>query len=241
MNTKPARGLFITGTDTAVGKTHVAAAIARGLVAAGRTVGVYKPVASGCVMQDGELVSEDALALWQAAGRPGELSAVCPQRFAAPIAPQRAAAAEGKQVDPALLRSGLAYWSAAGGHPVDIVLIEGAGGLMSPLSEDDYNLTLAMEFGYPLLVVAPNTLGVINQTLQTLITAATAGEGLPVAGVVLNHRDAESDESAATNRAELEARCVSPVLGELAHGGETFDREIDWWTVADLGRLNQLA
>ena len=79
------RGLFITGTGTGVGKTYVAALIARSLVAAGKRVGVYKPVASGCELQTGELVSPDAVTLWEAAGKPGTLQQVCPQRFAAPL------------------------------------------------------------------------------------------------------------------------------------------------------------
>ena len=70
MNRKPAQGLFITGTDTGVGKTYVAAGIARGLHASGCRVGVYKPAASGCSRQGDRLVSEDAVRLWEAAGRP---------------------------------------------------------------------------------------------------------------------------------------------------------------------------
>ena len=97
MARKPVRGLFITGTDTEIGKTYVAALIARSLVAAGHRVGVYKPAASGCSRQGDSLVSDDALALWQAAGSPGTLAEVCPQVFAAPLAPHLAAAAEGKQ------------------------------------------------------------------------------------------------------------------------------------------------
>ena len=81
-------GLFITGTDTGVGKTYVAALIARSLAASGRRVGVYKPAASGCPRDpDGRLVSGDAVALWEAAGQPGELEYVCPQCFAAPLGP----------------------------------------------------------------------------------------------------------------------------------------------------------
>ena len=81
------RGLFITGVGTEVGKTFVAATIARRLVADGLRVGVYKPVASGCSRREGRLVADDAVALWEAAGRPGTLEEVCPQRFAAPLAP----------------------------------------------------------------------------------------------------------------------------------------------------------
>ena len=91
-------GLFITGTDTGVGKTYVATLIVRSLLRAGHRVGVYKPVASGCRPERGTLVSDDALALWDAAGRPGELERVCPQRFEAPLAPPLAARAEGKEV-----------------------------------------------------------------------------------------------------------------------------------------------
>ncbi len=83
----PIRGLFITGTDTEVGKTCVAALIAAELAAAGHRVGVYKPAASGCSRQDGRLVADDAVALWKAAGSPGTLDEVCPQRFAAPLRP----------------------------------------------------------------------------------------------------------------------------------------------------------
>ena len=157
-------GLFFTGTDTGVGKTYVAALVARALAAAGRRVGVYKPVASGCRREGGQLVSDDAVSLWEAAGRPGELERVCPQRFAAPPRPTWRPRAEGGQVDADLLRRGLEYWR----ERSEIVIVEGAGGLMSPVSDEDYVADLAQEFGYPLLVVARNALGVINQTLQTL-------------------------------------------------------------------------
>ena len=73
---KPVRGLFIAGTDTNVGKTYVAAMIARQLVAEGRRVGVYKPVASGCRWEGNELLSDDAVSLWEAAGKPGELTSL---------------------------------------------------------------------------------------------------------------------------------------------------------------------
>src|SRR5438477_8141213 len=120
-------GLFVVGTDTAVGKTYVAARIAAALSGAGVKVGVYKPAASGCRRVGRALVSDDAVALWEAAGCPGRLQAVCPQRFAAPLAPHLAARQERKRVDSKLLRSGLDYWR----RRSDIVIVEGAGGLMS--------------------------------------------------------------------------------------------------------------
>lgn len=223
------RGFFITGTDTNVGKTYVAALIARELVAVGVSVGVYKPVASGCRMEDGEIVADDALALWEAAGFPDTLDKVCPQRFLAPLAPHRAAELEGKRVDPRKLRVGIEAWRGE----CDIVLVEGAGGLMSPLSDEDYNADLALDLGFPLIVVAANKLGTINATLQTLITAATYGDGLPVAGVVLNQAEPLRDDSSVeSNLAELQKRCGPPVLAAV-EWGEGFDRKVDWKGLVD--------
>ncbi len=224
-------GLFVTGTDTEVGKTYVTALIARQLVAAGYRVGIYKPAASGCPRQGGQLVADDAVALWEAAGKPGTLDRVCPQKFRPPLAPHLAARAEGKRLDGDLLRHGLDYWKAQS----DIILVEGAGGLMSPIGEEDYVADLAKEFGFPLVVVTRNTLGTINQTLQTLIAADSFQGGLPVAGIVLNHPisvSATEDPSIVDNRAELELRCRVPLLAEVPWRANDFDRTVDWFALA---------
>jgi dethiobiotin synthetase len=218
-------GLFFTGTNTEVGKTYVAALVARSLVADGHRVGVYKPVASGCRRVGETLVAEDAEILWEAAGRYGDFERVCPQRFALPVAPPRAASAEGRRVDPKLLRSGLDYWR----DRCDIVLVEGAGGLMSPLSDEDYNLDLARDLGLPLVIVAANELGTINATLQTLITARAAAPELPIAGIVLNQTGADLDESAASNAEELARRCEVPLLATVGFQNE---RLLDWEPIA---------
>jgi dethiobiotin synthetase len=229
MKRKNIRGLFITGTDTEVGKTYVTALIARALRDAGHRVGVYKPAASGCERKGRTLVSAAAVALWEAAGKPGSLDEVCPQRFVAPIAPHLAARAEGKELDARLLRKGIEPWLARS----EIVLVEGAGGLMSPMGDQEYVADLASDFGFPLVVVAPNVLGTINHTLQTLITASTFRDGLVVAGIVLNNpRRPRSDASLATNRAELAARCVPPVLAEVSWKGKGFDAAVDWFRLA---------
>jgi dethiobiotin synthetase len=223
-----ARGLFITGTGTGVGKTYVAALIAKALVKSGTRVGVYKPVASGCEFRDGKLVSPDAMSLWDAAERPATLEEVCPQMFAAPLAPHLAARAEGAHIDDALLRTGLEFWRSTS----DVVIVEGAGGLMSPISDDGYNADLAAEFGYLLVIVAANQLGTINATLQTLIAAKSFRDGLRVAGVVLNSPTAANDDaSTASNRDELALRCDAPLLAEVAYGGG-FEQEVDWWKLA---------
>jgi dethiobiotin synthetase len=222
-----AKGLFITGTGTGVGKTYVGALLANRLRDAGIRVGVYKPVASGCDDREGKLGSADADSLWEAAGRIGSIEHVCPQMFRAPLAPHLAARAEGRRVNAKLLRDGLAYWL----DTSEIVLIEGAGGLMSPISDDDYNADLAAEFGFPLLVVAANQLGVINATLQTLITAATYCDGLDVAGIVLNSMSpSENDVSIASNADEIARRCVPPLLATLDYQGK-LESDADWVTL----------
>jgi dethiobiotin synthetase len=115
-----------------------------------------------------------------------------------------------------------------------VVIVEGAGGLMSPIGETDYVADLAAEFGYPLIVVAPNRIGTINSTLITLIAAAARPKPLPIAGIVLNDvLPLESgDPSMHSNRMELELRCVPPVLAHLSHGAPLFDRSVDWLALA---------
>jgi len=212
-----------------VGKTHVAAMIARTLVAAGKRVGVYKPVASGCVREGETLVAEDARLLWEAAGKPGEFDRVCPQCFALPVAPPQAAAAEGREVDSELLRSGLEYWQSRS----DLVLVEGAGGLMSPLSDKDFNADLAIDLGLPLLVVSSNELGTINATLQTLITARAVAPQLPIAGVILSQTQLRSeDASVGCNADDLRARCDVPLLATVAYGQQDLNDTVDWFALA---------
>ncbi len=227
--TRKIRGLFITGTDTEIGKTYVAALVAKALRDAGHRVGVYKPAASGCERRDGELISEDALTLWQAAGSPGTLAEVCPQVFAAAKAPHLAAHDEGKQLDPDLLRRGLDVWL----RRSDVVIVEGAGGLMSPLGDDEFVADLAYDLGFPLLVVADNRLGAINHVLQTLITAATFRDGLTVAGIVLNQPRPEGDEQLRTeNVREIRHRAIPPVLAEVHWQDTCLADQRDWFAVA---------
>ncbi len=222
------RGIFITGTDTEVGKTYFAALLARKLLGEGLRVGVYKPVASGCLEEAGELVSEDALALWNAAGRPRTLEEVCPQRFAAPVAPHRAAEIEGREVDPTLLLQGIAPWL----ESCEVVLVEGAGGILSPLAEEVSNLDLAAALGFPLLVVAANKLGVINHTLLTLESAAC--RSLPAAGIVLNELQPSGAEdiSRRTNADDLRRFAPAPLLAEIPYGAASLPEEVDWPALA---------
>lgn len=201
----PPRGLFVTGTDTEVGKTYVAAAILRELAAAGVLVGAYKPACSGAVVDrdSGTRTWGDVVALRDAATRPGETPPpedfVCPQRFDAPLAPPAAAAAEGRAVDADRLVAGAAAWR----DRCEFLVVEGAGGLLAPLADGADNRDIAAAFGYPLLVVARNRLGTINHTRLTVEAAGRAG--LDVAAVVLSDGPElpPDDPSVATNAADL--------------------------------------
>ncbi len=226
---KPPRGLFVTGTDTEAGKTYVSSLIVKSLVDSGYRVGVYKPAASGCVFDGGTLVSQDAMALWMAAGQPRTLDDVCPQRFRAALAPHLAARIEGRAIDSHQLRSGIEVWTGC----CDIVVVEGLGGLMSPVNDDEYVADIAIDFGYPLVVVARNMLGAINQTMLTLIAASCFRDGLAVAGIVLNDlQPFASDSSVDSNLEEISKRSLSPVLGRVLYQQTEFSPAIDWYALA---------
>lgn len=206
--------LFFAGTDTDVGKTYTAALVAAELVRVGRRVGVYKPVASGCQPSEGELIPDDAVALWEAAGQPRSLDDVCPQRFLEPLAPPEAAAREGKTVDPALLRSGADCWQ----QDSDVLIVEGAGGLLSPLAEDILNIDLLKQFESPiLLIVAANRLGAVHQTLATC--AAARHLGVEPRGVILCDPTGDADAAAWSNAPQITRYCEVPLLGSVPYNG----------------------
>jgi dethiobiotin synthetase len=169
-------GLFVIGTDTDVGKTFIACRLATLLLERGMRVGVYKPVASGCEVPH----ASDAELLRAAAKQSCELEHVCPQQFAAEVAPPIAAAMEGREVDEALLVTGANWWLGR----CDLLIVEGAGGALSPISSQLTVLDLAVQFGYPLLLIAADRLGAVNHTLLTL--EAAQKRGLRVEAIVLN-------------------------------------------------------
>lgn len=228
------RGLFITGTDTGVGKTYVACSILRELRQAGVRAGAYKPACSGAeVLPDGRRAWADVDALAAACDEQFPRERICPQCLTAPLAPPAAAALEGRRVDEPLLAEGRDWWIGQ----VDFLLVEGAGGLLSPLGDDVLNADLAASLGYPVLVVAADRLGTINHTLLT-VEAALARK-LQVAGIVLNRLTADPDLSAESNYGQLQQHCPVPVLGvwpfrgnQLLRPGATGTR-IDWRALAN--------
>jgi dethiobiotin synthetase len=208
------KGLFVTGTDTGVGKTAVTVAIVRKLVQdRGLRVGVYKPVSSG--VEPGRFSESDAGRLWEAAGRPLSIEAVCPQMFAAAISPPRSARAEGRLVDEQLLRDGFDVWRDAS----DIVIVEGAGGLLSPLGDTLLNADLALDLGLPLVVVDAARLGSIGRTLA--IVEAAAARGLRLAAVVLSQVEPLVEDRAKDLSKEL-----------VEESASDFDDPTSGWAIA---------
>jgi len=216
-------GLFVTATDTGVGKTVVTCAIAAALRRSGTSVGVCKPCASGCRRDREGLVSEDAEALAHFADCRLPLDVINPIRYAAPLAPAVAAEQAGQTPDVAGLSRSLARLDEAS----DVLLIEGIGGLLVPLWERDDPkrgrvryvtvLDLAAAIGYPVLVVARAGLGTLNHTAMTV--RLLRENGCRVAGIVINGYDAdaakETDPSVSSNRTWLEKLTGVPVLATV--------------------------
>lgn len=205
------RGVFVTGTDTGVGKTRVAVALGQLLVERGLTVRPRKPTESGCPRKDGGLVPQDAWALKIAAAAPEPIETVCPYPFQPAVAPDRAARLAGYPLDLAALAQ--ACW--AGNDGTDFLLVEGAGGFYSPLAEDALNADLAVMLGLPVLLVAADRLGCINHIL--LCVEAIRRHGLPLAGVVLNQLAPGMDQDM-DNAADL-ARWLDSALYRLPYRG----------------------
>jgi len=169
------RGVFLVGTDTGVGKTAVGCALLRLALRLGRRPVPLKPVETGCQPDP-----DDALRLLSASTRSDlPLALVCPHRFPTPVAPAQAAAEAGVSLTlPALA----ATMTAASAHG-DFLLVESAGGLLSPYSPEITGADLATASGLPLLLVARNALGTINHTALAL--AEIRRRALPLAGLVL--------------------------------------------------------
>jgi dethiobiotin synthetase len=213
--------LFITGTDTGVGKTHVTCLIARQMISKGQRVAAYKPVCSGALESASSSAADTMTARWDDIERlksaiEGSWSddVICPQRFLAPLAPPIAARLEGKSVDYQKMVDGVRRF-----QTIDLLLIEGAGGWLSPMTETKSVADLAQSIGAPVLIVARTGLGTINHTLMTI--ESVRKRGLKVAGIVLNQAlESDDDLSSRTNGEEIEALSGAPVLGTVSHGND---------------------
>jgi dethiobiotin synthetase len=193
------KGFFITGTDTGVGKTLIAGAIAKILRQSGKKVGVFKPVATGCKKTKNGLVSEDAQFLAHCAESEFGLDIINPAAFEIPAAPLACEKVENKKVD--LEKISSAYKQIC--QKSDLVIVEGIGGIRVPITDGLDVLGLAKAFNLPVIIVARAKLGTINHTLLTIDAIRRAR--LSLAGVIINGYDETGDFAEKTN-AEIIAK-----------------------------------
>lgn len=226
------RTLFITGTDTGVGKTRVAAALTRAFLDQGVSAVAMKAVETGW-NQTGSL-PPDASLLVEAARYQGDPSLVIPQIYSDPVSPLVAARRSGTPVDLEAIRSAFSTLITR----YDLVVVEGAGGIAVPIAPRTTMADLAHELGTPVLIVARTTLGTVNHTVLTVDYLKT--HNIPVVGVLLNgFRSDRQDSSEPDNKALLEELLDVPVLGQLPyepHGSvkrwaDTLNDEIDLATL----------
>jgi dethiobiotin synthetase len=214
--TPAARGLFVTGTGTGVGKSVLAAALLSAMAVAGERVRAYKPVLTGLAHGPEPPWPADHELLGTAADMPAD--DVAPLRFAEPLSPHLAAALAGEWLEPALVRSQAATAMDAAASDDRILVVEGVGGLLVPLTHGLNIGELAAHMGLPLVIAALAGLGTINHTLLTIEAART--RKLRVAAVVLGPLHAPGAAAAAPEDERERAMVASNVQ-----------------TIAELGRV----
>jgi dethiobiotin synthetase len=205
------RGVFVTGTDTGVGKTVAACALLHELAAHGIEVMPMKPIAAGAVVHSGGWANEDSIALLRAAGRDASRMAdVTPILLREPMAPHIAAARENRPIELAPIRAAFERLSADGAF----VVAEGVGGFRVPLCDGVDTVDLARMLALPVVLVVGLRLGCLNHALLT--ADAIAAAGLPFAGWIANAIDPDMAVPE-ENVAALAQRLRAPLLGRLPH------------------------
>ena len=203
------KGYFITGTDTNVGKTHVAAMLIRALRRSGGSAVGFKPICCG------ERTDADILA----AASDVSANEVNPVWMRPPVAPYTASIIEERAIDLSLIRESFARLAT-----VNTMIVEGVGGWLVPVEKNYSMADMAVEFGLPVIVVVANRLGCINHTLLTV--QAIRASGLKCAGLILNHTSpTDGDPAVVTNRSILEDILNVPILAEVAYG----QTELELW------------
>ncbi len=208
------RDVFVTGTDTGIGKTFVSVALLRALRMAGLHAVGMKPVASGCAQTPRGLRNDDALALQAASDPRPDYALVNPLAFAAPISPHLAAAAEGRHIT---LEPIHAAYAQLGAH-ADARVVEGVGGWLAPLSDTLLAGDLARALRLPVILVVGLRLGCLNHAL--LSARAIRADGCELLGWIGNRIDPAMLEPE-RNLDTLRARLPAPCLGVIAHGAAT--------------------
>ena len=200
---------LITGTDTGVGKTVLGCGLAAALTAQGKRVGVMKPVETGCPEHAGKHYPEDAALLADFSESQTPLEEICPYRFGPPLAPSVAAKMASTIISVPRIREALERQLDS--H--DIVIVEGAGGLLVPLSGGYSFANLAADLQLPILIVVGSKLGAVNHALLTF--DYVQAHDLPLIGYVLNHPTSDLDLAIKTNAETLADITDVPCLGNL--------------------------
>ena len=214
------KGIFITGTDTGVGKTYIATGLIRAMRHKGIRVCPMKPVETGCTARRGQLVPSDSIALMKASGADESVDAINPCRLRLPLAPSVAAEIEGVPVKPGKMLSSYRRLLAR----YDIIVVEGAGGIMVPLWKDYIFLDLVRDMQVPLIVVSRPGLGTINHTLLTIESARN--RGIDVIGVIFNYTwKVKKGFAEKTNPHVIEKLGGTPVFGEVPYGALSSTRD----------------
>lgn len=210
MHALSAKGLFVTGTDTGVGKTVIGAGLVKKLYQNHVNIQPRKPVESGCVENGRQLIPADGLAYTVAVDSSVPLEIITPYRYRAPLAPPIAARLENQQLRIEQLLSAVYHEMPSDGVPV----VEGAGGFYSPIAEDGLNADLARALKLPVLLVAADRLGCINHILLSL--EAIRKSGLKCIAVVLNQADKTSETNEMNNAATL-GNLITETVIESGH------------------------
>jgi dethiobiotin synthetase len=225
------RGLFVTGTDTGVGKTYVACLVIRALRARGREVRASKPVATGAERFGSQWLSDDTRRLGEATSSE-DYRSITPWVFPEPLAPSVAARRHGVALSVERIAAAIHEQAV----PSADLIVEGIGGLLCPLSDSETVADLIAALGLPALVVTRNALGTLNHTLLTLDVAAR--RRLPIAGVILNEIVRSDGLAEQTNAEELRRLLRVPILAELRFGRngaqEGLERDIPWERFFDM-------
>jgi dethiobiotin synthetase len=201
------RGLFVTGTDTGVGKSVVAAAVCAALAAQGERVAAFKPAVTGLDDPPPEGWPYDHELLAEAAGAGQSPEQVAPYRFGPPLSPHYAAELGGETLEP----SRLVAAAGEAGSEADALICEGVGGLMVPLTTGYLVRDLAIDLGLPVLIAARTGLGTINHTLLTVGSARAVG--LRVAAIVMTPWPDDPEPIEHSNRDTVERLAEIPVYG----------------------------
>lgn len=207
------KGIFVTGTDTGIGKTFVSCAIIQAMQQSGKSVAAMKPVASGCEMLQGQWQNDDALALMQVCDSSLDYALVNPYALPLATAPQIAARVAGIELNPAIVLSAFHAVQAK----AEFVVVEGVGGWLAPLSEnlDQADLVAAMQL--PVLLVVGMRLGCINHARLT--EQAIVADGLQLLGWVANYCEPDFDRDGAYLKA-LSASLNSKCLAKMDFNGQ---------------------